>query len=557
MPRARLLVLASIALALSWAPRAVAQSFPVCVAHGDQLNVDALSDGDGGAYVVWKDGRNGADADIFMVRIKLDGQIVQGWSANGRRISLTILPEAWPRLTSDGFGGAIVVWGVTGWEYRAQRFSPIGQELWGTGGALLNPSSPVMVDASFTAVVPDGAGGAYAAWMRNPDARALITRVDGAGHLSGSWATPVDVSGSLTLTRSIALVPDGEGGVIVVRNARSPVHSTSVDLFWRRYSTFASTYPEPEPWGRRVGAILGDADHVQALADGEGGVYVAWDDTRAGTADIYLTRLDGLGAPRAGWPDSGLAVCAQPGAQLRPKLARTAEGGVVLAWTDRRDGNDDVAMARIEPDGARAPGWPTNGLRVATGFAQQNAPAFELLPDGSVLIAWVTNEAGTSDIRAARVLPGGAVTPSVAVASATGWNETDPVIVRGSDEAGTVFWRDWGTTEPAPDLRAAVVQVPIPVNAPASRDARFALGGASPNPARAGAVRLTFSLPDAAPARLELFDLAGRRLAVRDVGARGAGAHTLTFTERIPPGLAFARLVRAGEQRTIRVVIAE
>lgn len=559
MPPCRALFAAALAALVAGplvAPRTRAETFPVCVAHGDQLNVDAIGDGAGGAYLAWKDGRNGADADVFVLRMKADGQVVQGWSANGRRLSLTILPEAWPRLASDGEGGVIAVWGVTGWEVRAQRLSGIGQELWGTGGALVNPNSPVLIDASFTAIAPDGAGGAYVAWMRNPDARAFVTRLNAAGQLAGPWSVPLDVSGSLTLTRTIALVPDGAGGVFVLRNARSPWHSTSVDLFFRRYSTFASVYPEPGPWGRLVGSILGDADHVQAMPDGEGGLWVTWDDTRSGNADIVLTRLNGDGTPHAGWPDSGLVVCAQPGAQLRPKFARTSEGGVVMAWTDRRDGNDDVTMLRVGPDGTRAPGWPANGLRVASGPAQQNAPAMQLLPDGSVLLAWVTNEAGTSDVRAARVLAGGSVTSSVAVAAEPGWNETDPLVVRGPGDEATVIWRDWNTGEPAPDLRASLVNVAVPLAAEPAIAPRLALAGAAPHPARVGAVRVSFTLPDAAPARLELYDVAGRRLASRDVGVRGAGTHAVTFDEPLAPGLVFARLTSGGDVRTARVVIA-
>lgn len=74
----------------------------------------------------------------------------------------------------------------------------------------------------------------------------------------------------------------------------------------------------------------------------------------------------------------------------------------------------------------------------------------------------------------------------------------------------------------------------------------FALRGFLANPVRAEST-LEFSLPDAAPARLEVLDVTGRLVARRDVGSYGAGTHRVAIDElrAQPPGLLFVRLVRA------------
>lgn len=81
----------------------------------------------------------------------------------------------------------------------------------------------------------------------------------------------------------------------------------------------------------------------------------------------------------------------------------------------------------------------------------------------------------------------------------------------------------------------------------------FALRGFLANPAGAG-TPLEFSLPDGAPARLEVFDLAGRLVARRDVGALGAGVHRVDLAElrSQPAGLLFVRLVREGRSLVSR-----
>ena len=91
------------------------------------------------------------------------------------------------------------------------------------------------------------------------------------------------------------------------------------------------------------------------------------------------------------------------------------------------------------------------------------------------------------------------------------------------------------------------------------RTAAFSLAGAVPNPARGARLTFAFALPDGAPATLELLDVAGRRVAEREVGALGAGAHTAELApgRRVAPGVYLARLTRAGESRVARVAVTD
>jgi hypothetical protein len=84
----------------------------------------------------------------------------------------------------------------------------------------------------------------------------------------------------------------------------------------------------------------------------------------------------------------------------------------------------------------------------------------------------------------------------------------------------------------------------------------LALGGVRPNPATR-ALAVTFSLPDASPARLEAFDLAGRKVAAREVGPLGGGSHEVRLGEgrTLAPGVYLLRLTRGGRVLTARAVI--
>jgi len=85
----------------------------------------------------------------------------------------------------------------------------------------------------------------------------------------------------------------------------------------------------------------------------------------------------------------------------------------------------------------------------------------------------------------------------------------------------------------------------------------FALEGVTPNPSRGQQLAVSFTLPVAAPARLELLDVGGRLMAARDVGALGPGRHILdaAFGRPLRPGLYLVRLTQRGKSRVMRVAI--
>jgi hypothetical protein len=85
---------------------------------------------------------------------------------------------------------------------------------------------------------------------------------------------------------------------------------------------------------------------------------------------------------------------------------------------------------------------------------------------------------------------------------------------------------------------------------------RLALLGARPNPA-VGKLMLAFCLPAAGAARLEVFDISGRRRLSRDIGAFGPGKHSVSLEGSAAwrPGVYYAQLTRGAETRTARFVL--
>ena len=86
----------------------------------------------------------------------------------------------------------------------------------------------------------------------------------------------------------------------------------------------------------------------------------------------------------------------------------------------------------------------------------------------------------------------------------------------------------------------------------------FALAGLRPNPA-VQELTVAFTLPDESPARLELMDLAGRRLVAREVGTLGPGSHVVNLKEgrAFPPGVYLLRLTRGSRSLMARAIIMQ
>jgi hypothetical protein len=87
----------------------------------------------------------------------------------------------------------------------------------------------------------------------------------------------------------------------------------------------------------------------------------------------------------------------------------------------------------------------------------------------------------------------------------------------------------------------------------------FALDGVRPNPVFGPALTVHFTLPDGSPARLELLDVTGRRVASRNAGALGAGHHALDLVaaQGLQPGIYFIRLTRGSSVLTARAAVLE
>ena len=256
----------------------------VSIAPNDQVNPEIVSDGSGGAVIMWEDSRNG-NLDIYAQRIDANGNLL--WQPDGVAICTTSHPQEYPQIISDGAGGAIITWG----DGRngnvgifAQRIHGSGYVLWVADGvAVSEPSS-----GHYPQIVSDGVGGAIIGWSYGVYDGIRAQRIDSSGSLL--WAEGgVVISTDAAGPQNLRMAHDSNGGTIMIWQDDRNGYDAS-DIYAQRIDAGGKA-KWPSDVAVRI-AVFRQED-PQITSDGNGGVIVTWLDR--GNGYVYAQRISGIG----------------------------------------------------------------------------------------------------------------------------------------------------------------------------------------------------------------------------------------------------------------------
>jgi len=324
--------------------------------------LNAISDRAGGAFVVWKDSRNGtSNTDIYAMHLTGAG-VDPAWPANGLAVCNAALVQQAPVLCTDGSSGAIAVWADR--RTAANDYDLYAQHI------LINGT----VDPG---------------WPAN--GTAVVTRVAGQRLYSTSNIFYIDMESSDN--QAEAVIPDGSGGCLITwtdgNTAASQdiyVHhllsNGAVDPTWTAGGVAVCTDPAPQGLSYMV-------------SDGSGGATVFWADGRNGVAadlsqDLYAQHVLSTGAFTG--PMNGMAVLTG-GTGSFPRGIRDGGAGLTIFWMDRRDsltnGYDAYAQhVVIRPNLAVDPSWPIGGFLVSNAASDQFSPSGAWIGGSAAILTW-------------------------------------------------------------------------------------------------------------------------------------------------------------------------
>ena len=569
---------------------------PVCTTEQDQYFNWIAKDGQGGAFLGWSDSRNvGNFSTPCVQRVSSSGVIAAGWPIDGIATSTLGSAHGGPQIAPDASGGAFLVWTDErndaigdGEDLYAQHLTAVGglADGWSpTGNPLAaGPGNQYMNSNN---VLPDGGGGLIAFWGDGrPDAPGVyMQHILGDGKLAPTWPT-----GGLRVLTGPALmgaVPDGAGGFYLGLVRSSYVYQADSTYYIARVTDSGQIVPGWGPNGTLVCEAPFVRNNKRIASDAAGHVFMSWDDYRgSGYSHIYATEFLPNGSLAPGWAANGTPVTNYPGYQFTGDLLADEAGGAYIAGEYDGSGAEFGFIQHLAVNGAPAAGWTAAGTmlnaltsqvdaRMATDGAGGAFVVWDNQIEGKLYAQHFPGDGATATLlslvsaeaqadRVALLWQGdAALTASASVERrglSTDWQDIGAPVLDGSDRLRYEDRDVVGATRYAYRLRYALGSTERTtsetwVDVPGA--AQLSLAGLRPNPARGSDLHVSFSLPDAGPARLELIDVAGRRVAMRDVGALGAGTHVepLRTDSSVPAGLYWLRLTQGTRSLVTRAVV--
>ena len=311
---------------------------PVCTAAGEQTGPSIVTDGQGGAILVWNDGRD-SWRNVFAQRISVTGEIASGWPLNGIPVSTSPYARLDPVLVDDNSGGATIFW-----------------------------------------------------IEKRPNVDAVYAQhVDASGQLAEGWPSEGFPIVNFGVNCCLRAVRDGAGGALLTlvhyhyecteRCQPSPLEGRAIRI---------------SPSGEQLWAVsLGS--YVEASTDGLGGFILA---SRTAQGALLALRLDASGAVAPGWPSGGVILRPQLHADAGTAIVPDGAGGALIAWTDLAGidvgavlggldyGAIDIFAQHVMADGSTGEGWPTDGLSVCGAPGDQVFLAMVSDNVGGFYVAW-------------------------------------------------------------------------------------------------------------------------------------------------------------------------
>jgi uncharacterized delta-60 repeat protein len=389
---------------------------------GDGLRVfrDSTSDDRGlavalqktdGKIVVAGDSNLFGTSDVQVLRFNSDGSSDASFDGDGRRVYREPAAEDHGQAVDTQLDGKIVVAGYT--------------NLFGSNDILLlrfnnNGSLDSTFDGDGRRIFTGPGDDRAQAVKIQPDGRIVVagyTNLLGTNDVfvlrflsNGALDSSFDGDGRVILSnpgndraQAVALQPDGK---IIVAGTTDA--SGNNDFLIVRLNANGSLDGTFGSGGRQVIRSFGGNDQAQAVVrqQSDGRIIVAGYTNATGTNDFAVARLNTDGSLDISFDIDGRVIISGFGGDDRAQAVDVqSDGKIVLAGYTNVSGNNDFAVARLNPNGSLDATFDGDGRVITHSLnGDDRALAVALQSDGNIVAAGYSNGAGTNDVAVARYL---------------------------------------------------------------------------------------------------------------------------------------------------------
>ena len=321
----------------------------------DPINITALKDFSGGAYVFWQDKKGSSESDINFIHFNKNGDV--SFRADGKTVSTRLGAKENPIAFVEPSGNSVVLW--KGYDRRKnpelfiQKLSKNGLRLWQSEGIQLSESRIEKVDYSLRV---DKRGYSHVSYITKNSASTnkfsvRYKTLTPAGKILSDPLKENLYSSNNTISET-EIIPDNKGGSFIfwLENQKQ-----KTVLFAQYVDSTGS-----KKWGTKPLVISKSDNNVLSYSVGAlgSGIYTAI--TYQGTHKIiYQNLISDKG--KLLWGNDGKLLTYQTGSQTNPQFA-FVDSSVVVSWTNEFEKIKDVFIQRFDVKGNRM--WGNNGKRI-------------------------------------------------------------------------------------------------------------------------------------------------------------------------------------------------
>lgn len=253
------------------------------------------------------------------------------------------------------------------------------------------------------AITSDRSGGAFVVWS---DTRSGMPAIY-AQHLDSNGATLWAKDGILVraLNGQLAkpvIVADFFGGAIIAWQMYYE-NGNGIDIYAQRLNSNGTLAWDAN--GISICNASGDQTDPMIAYDGVSGAFIAWTDNRNGNQDIYIIDITSAGSLR--FTTNGLRVCSLNSDEKKPRMISNGYYNVFLTWEDHRNGNADIYAQQINYNGSFE--WVSNGIKVCDAADSQYAACIATDGLGACAIAWSSGDSPNTDVYVQKIAADGSV----------------------------------------------------------------------------------------------------------------------------------------------------
>lgn len=361
---------------------------PICTDGKIQQRPQIITDGLGGAFIIWEDERDNLCSpcwDIYFQHID---------SSGSRQFQLCGIPIVkvigWQnnfKAVSDGSGGFFIAWSDTRnsrTDLYAQHILSSGSEAWTANGILVRQS----VSSDYQFGITQSGGELFVAYtigVGNRTTNVCIQKIASDGSMQWGNGKVIYVGTDYPYINDAA--PDYSGGFYVVWHFDKNT-GTGLDLGMQRVNSNGDTL-----WSGNSGKVVCNASGTQEKAmlcsSDDGKVFVGWWDHRSGgggtQVDVYAQALDTSGLIL--WNSNGKGIATAQNKQQLRSVLNSASGNAIFIWDDNRDSKNafDVYAARVD-DANGGIVWSTPVVSIG---ANQNGASAIKDGSGGCFVSWL------------------------------------------------------------------------------------------------------------------------------------------------------------------------